>query len=123
MLPARDWMRIFASCDLAWPIFSKIFGPTKAMMPASRMNTMTISRIVNPRSRFTERARPRAGGGPIRVWRRMGTFPFLLNREVVHGKHRREDRDDDEADHHRHADDHHRLQQRERLADGDLDLA
>src|SRR5450755_3265578 len=98
-------MRIFASLDLARPICSKILGPTKDMMPASRMKTMTISRIVKPR------------------WRREGirviSLPRDLERQVVNGHHRHEDRDDNEADDDRHRNDHHRLQQGEGLADRD----
>ena len=49
MLPTSVCVRMRCSADFACPIFSKILGPTNAMMPASRMKTMTISRIVNPR--------------------------------------------------------------------------
>ena len=38
-------MRMRASWDLARPICSKTLGPTNAMMPASRMKTMTIARM------------------------------------------------------------------------------
>src|SRR5512143_3083814 len=104
-------MRILASWDLARPICWKILGPTNAMMPASRMKTITISSIVKPPWRR----------GRERDW--VIGFSSLLDRNVVHGEHGGQDRDDDEPDHQRHGHDHHRLQQRERLADRDLDLA
>src|ERR1700682_906146 len=102
-------MRITPYFDFALVICAQIFGPTSAMSPAIRTNTTLISISVKPR------------------WRRNAGCLFMKrlvsNRNVVDGEHRREDGDDDEADDERHRDDHHGLQERQRLADRDLDLA
>src|SRR5260221_11544260 len=107
MLPTSCCSWILAWADLALAACSQISGPMNAMMPARRTKTMTISRIVKPR------------------WRGSGKRCLIVStsdRQVVDGKHRRKDGEDDEADDRRHGDDHHGLQEGQRLSDRDLDL-
>src|SRR5690242_7960262 len=96
--PARFCSLILACAASARLLCSKILGTTYAMIPASSTNTVTISRMVKPRwSMRADRERFFIGK------------PFSLDRNVEHGKHRREDGDDDEADDAGHDDDHDRL--------------